>query len=106
MFICELPVNEPELDRLKLALKVLSDAEKQLRHSSERSTWFTAALLQLGVDHGLENMQSGNNSKKSNKASDGVVSDMVHNAIMSNNRSHSLSILKNQFTFSIRPQNI
>ncbi|KAM1120553.1 hypothetical protein ACFXTH_044675 [Malus domestica] len=39
---------EAELERLKHALKILSEAEKQLRVSSERSTWFTATLLQLG----------------------------------------------------------
>ena len=37
-----------EVNRLQEALGILSDAEKQLRVSSERSTWFTAALLQLG----------------------------------------------------------
>ncbi|CAK9177829.1 unnamed protein product [Ilex paraguariensis] len=41
-------VTESELERLKHALKLLSDAEKQLRVSNERSTWFTATLLQLG----------------------------------------------------------
>lgn len=41
-------VTEAEMDRLKHALKLLSEAEKQLRVSSERSTWFTATLLQLG----------------------------------------------------------
>ncbi|KAF6139650.1 hypothetical protein GIB67_033654 [Kingdonia uniflora] len=41
-------LSEAELERLKQALKHLSDAEKQLKVSSERSTWFTAALLQLG----------------------------------------------------------
>nr|DAD38812.1 TPA_asm: hypothetical protein HUJ06_013134 [Nelumbo nucifera] len=42
-------LTEAELERLKQALKLLSEAEKQLRVSSERSTWFTAALLQLGA---------------------------------------------------------
>ncbi|KAL6183987.1 hypothetical protein ACLB2K_045395 [Fragaria x ananassa] len=41
-------LTEAELERLKHALKILSEAEKQLRVSSERSTWFTATLLQLG----------------------------------------------------------
>ncbi|CBI29623.3 unnamed protein product, partial [Vitis vinifera] len=41
-------LTEAEMDRLKHALKLLSEAEKQLRVSSERSTWFTATLLQLG----------------------------------------------------------
>lgn len=49
------------MERLQQALKILSDAEKQLRLSSERSTWFTAALLQLG-----SNQNSEQNAKKIN----------------------------------------
>ncbi|XP_047945482.1 protein STICHEL-like [Salvia hispanica] len=41
-------LTERELHRLKHALTLLSEAEKHLRVSSERSTWFTATLLQLG----------------------------------------------------------
>ncbi|KAK4766375.1 hypothetical protein SAY87_008017 [Trapa incisa] len=41
-------LHEAEPKRLKHALKILSEAEKQLRVTSDRSTWFTATLLQLG----------------------------------------------------------
>lgn len=41
-------VHESELEKLKHALKLLTEAKKQLRSSSERSTWFTSTLLQLG----------------------------------------------------------
>ncbi|KAJ0972913.1 hypothetical protein J5N97_020872 [Dioscorea zingiberensis] len=51
-------LTDAELERLHQALKILSDAEKQLRVSSERSTWFTAALLQLGSGHAAEQTQS------------------------------------------------
>ncbi|CAI0376830.1 unnamed protein product [Linum tenue] len=47
-------LTEAEVERLKNALKILSDAEKQLRFSSDRSTWFTATLLQLGSVPSLE----------------------------------------------------
>lgn len=47
-FFGERKLSEAELEKLKRALKLLSEAEKQLRVSSERSTWFTATLLQLG----------------------------------------------------------
>ncbi|URE43225.1 DNA polymerase III subunits gamma and tau domain III [Musa troglodytarum] len=70
-------LTEAELERLRQALKILSDAEKQLRHSSERSTWFTAALLQLSAGHNLESTQSSNNTKRSTRGTDDVVSDMV-----------------------------
>ncbi|KAL7588444.1 hypothetical protein Lser_V15G38756 [Lactuca serriola] len=41
-------LTEAEIERLKHALKLLSESEKQLRLLSERSTWFTTTLLQLG----------------------------------------------------------
>ncbi|XP_020252955.1 protein STICHEL-like isoform X2 [Asparagus officinalis] len=66
-------VNEDELKRLEKALKILSDAEKQLRFSSERSTWFTAALLQLGSSQSAEFTQSSSSSKHSTKEiNDGI----------------------------------
>lgn len=37
------------MERLKHALKILSEAEKQLRVTTDRSTWFIATLLQLGL---------------------------------------------------------
>ncbi|WOL02395.1 protein STICHEL-like [Canna indica] len=80
-------LTEAELDRLRQALKILSDAEKQLRHSSERSTWFSAALLQLGDGHNLEKAHSSNNTKHSTRVSDGVVSDIIYNLRICNRRS-------------------
>ncbi|GFP80438.1 protein stichel-like 1 [Phtheirospermum japonicum] len=47
-FVIQRNLTEREVDRLKHALAVLSEAEKHLKFSSERSTWFTATLLQLG----------------------------------------------------------
>ncbi|KAL3620756.1 hypothetical protein CASFOL_035668 [Castilleja foliolosa] len=41
-------LTKREVDKLKHALAVLSESEKHLKFSSERSTWFTATLLQLG----------------------------------------------------------
>ncbi|MCO5554892.1 hypothetical protein L7F22_008430 [Adiantum nelumboides] len=40
-------VRDEEQLRLKQALKILSDAEKQLRSCSDRTTWLTAAFLQF-----------------------------------------------------------
>lgn len=39
-----------EQQRLRQALKVLSESEKQLRVSNDRPTWLTAALLQFAPD--------------------------------------------------------
>ncbi|KAL5993195.1 hypothetical protein ACLOJK_014118 [Asimina triloba] len=60
-------LTEVELERLKQALKILSEAEKQLRVSSERSTWFTAALLQLGSGCSPAPTYSSRNSKLTKK---------------------------------------
>ncbi|KAI5062254.1 hypothetical protein GOP47_0022793 [Adiantum capillus-veneris] len=43
-------LSEERLERLRTAMKILAEAEKQLRVSNDRTTWLTAALLQLGPD--------------------------------------------------------
>ncbi|KAJ6811738.1 protein STICHEL-like 4 [Iris pallida] len=43
-------LSKEDMERLRQALKTLSEAEKQLRMSNDRSTWLTAALLQLAPD--------------------------------------------------------
>ncbi|XP_042433621.1 protein STICHEL-like isoform X1 [Zingiber officinale] len=73
-------LTEAELDRLKQALKILSAAEKQLQHSNERSTWFTAALLRLGDRQSLERIQFSDNNNQSIRSSDGMISDMVYSS--------------------------
>ncbi|KAA8515052.1 hypothetical protein F0562_018161 [Nyssa sinensis] len=40
-------LSKGDMEKLCLALKTLSEAEKQLRVSNDRLTWLTAALLQL-----------------------------------------------------------
>ncbi|WOG84289.1 hypothetical protein DCAR_0103472 [Daucus carota subsp. sativus] len=60
-------LNDAELDRLKHALKLLSEADKQLRTSSEQSTWFTATLLQLGSVPSPDPSLSGSSRRQSSK---------------------------------------
>ncbi|RWW19869.1 hypothetical protein GW17_00016048 [Ensete ventricosum] len=79
-------LTEAELERLQLALKILSDAEKQLRHSSERSTWFTAALLQLGSTHNLEPNRLSSSSKRNAIKTTNTVSGMEKNSPFCENR--------------------
>ncbi|KAH7295142.1 hypothetical protein KP509_27G034600 [Ceratopteris richardii] len=43
-------LSEENLEWLRMAMKTLSEAEKQLRVSNDRATWLTAALLQLGPE--------------------------------------------------------
>lgn len=50
-FLCSLvAVSKQDMEKLRQALKTLSEAEKQLRMSNDRLTWLTAALLQLAPD--------------------------------------------------------
>lgn len=63
-------LSETELEKLKHALKLLSEAEKQLRVSSERSTWFTATLLQLGSVTSPEFTLSASSKKQSSKTTE------------------------------------
>ncbi|XP_077227309.1 AAA-type ATPase family protein [Tasmannia lanceolata] len=43
-------LSKEDMEKLRQALKVLSEAEKQLRMSNDKLTWLTAALLQLAPD--------------------------------------------------------
>ncbi|XP_057808307.1 protein STICHEL-like [Salvia miltiorrhiza] len=63
-------LTERELDRLKHALTLLSEAEKHLRVSTERSTWFTATLLQLGSLSSPDRTQSTSSRRQSSKVTD------------------------------------
>lgn len=83
-------ITDAELERLQQALKILSDAEKQIRLSSERSTWFTAALLQLGSGHNSEITQSRSSSKQSPKATSETVMEAVRESSASRTTSHPL----------------
>ncbi|EEF42984.1 replication factor C / DNA polymerase III gamma-tau subunit, putative [Ricinus communis] len=63
-------LTEAELERLKHALKLLSEAEKQLRVSSDRSTWFTATLLQLGSVPSPDLTQSSSSRRQSSRTTE------------------------------------
>ncbi|CAN1166901.1 Protein STICHEL-like 3 [Linum perenne] len=49
-FFRQQPMSKEEMEKLRQALKTLSEAEKQLRTSNDKLTWLTAALLQLAPD--------------------------------------------------------
>jgi hypothetical protein len=46
----DLAVAEVGIRKLRHALKVLSETEKQLRTSRNKATWVTVALLQFGTN--------------------------------------------------------
>lgn len=57
------------MEGLKHALKLLSEAEKQLRVSNDRSTWFTATLLQLGSMPSPGTTHTGSSSRRQSSTS-------------------------------------
>ncbi|KFK31528.1 hypothetical protein AALP_AA6G124300 [Arabis alpina] len=44
------PLTKEDMEKLRKALKTLSESEKQLRVSNDKLTWLTAALLQLAPE--------------------------------------------------------
>lgn len=79
---------ETETERLQQALKVLSDAEKQLRLSSERSTWFTAALLQIGTGHSPQPTPSRSSTQQSTERLDKGVLTKIRETSLSETMSN------------------
>ncbi|CAA0827538.1 Protein STICHEL-like 3 [Striga hermonthica] len=55
-------LSKEEMEKLRQALKTLSEAEKQLRVSNDRITWLTAALLQLAPEQNYVPPSSSDNS--------------------------------------------
>uniref|UniRef100_A0ACD5W8E5 Uncharacterized protein n=1 Tax=Avena sativa TaxID=4498 RepID=A0ACD5W8E5_AVESA len=86
-------ITDAELERLQQALKILSDAEKQIRLSTERSTWFTAALLQLGSGRDSET-HSRSSSKQSAKAASETMLEAVRDSSASRTASHPLFTIR------------
>ncbi|KAL2341002.1 hypothetical protein Fmac_008942 [Flemingia macrophylla] len=56
------PLSKEDMEKLRQALKTLSEAEKQLRMSNDKLTWLTAALLQLAPDQQYVLPTSSDNS--------------------------------------------
>ncbi|KAI4296131.1 hypothetical protein L6164_036115 [Bauhinia variegata] len=83
-------LNESELERLKQALKLLSEAEKQLRSSSERSTWFTATLLQLGSMPSPDLTPSDSSRKQGSKTTEEDPSSASREVTVSKQNSDAL----------------
>ncbi|XP_043689268.1 protein STICHEL-like 3 [Telopea speciosissima] len=97
-------LSKEDMEKLRQALKTLSEAEKQLRMSNDKLTWLTAALLQLAPDQQyvlpsssgdtsfnhspsvLNNNSRGDIARKSN----------IHHANTSNNETGLLTNIRMQ----------
>ncbi|XWS16631.1 hypothetical protein CRYUN_Cryun34aG0107300 [Craigia yunnanensis] len=85
-------LTEAELERLKDALKLLSEAEKQLRVSNERSTWFTATLLQLGSLPSPDLTQTGSSRRQRSKTTEDDPSSTSREAVAYKQKSGTQSM--------------
>ncbi|KAL1203647.1 Protein STICHEL-like 1 [Cardamine amara subsp. amara] len=80
-------LTEADLERLKRALKLLSEAEKQLRVSTDRSTWFIATLLQLGSMSSPGTTHTGSSRRQSSGATEENLSSISREVIAYKQRS-------------------
>ncbi|XP_010527864.1 PREDICTED: protein STICHEL isoform X2 [Tarenaya hassleriana] len=74
-------LTEADLERLKHALKLLSEAEKQLRVANDRSTWFTATLLQLGSMPSPGTTRTGSSRRQSSRTTEDEPSSISREVI-------------------------
>ncbi|KAL4387818.1 hypothetical protein GQ457_09G008350 [Hibiscus cannabinus] len=100
-FFCGRALTEAEVERLKDALKLLSDAEKQIRVSSERSTWFTATLLQLGSLPSPDLTQSGSSRRQSSKTTEDDLQSILREAIPYKTKSGTQCVPRKSTTASL-----
>ncbi|CAN8293510.1 unnamed protein product [Cochlearia groenlandica] len=80
-------LSEAEMDRLKHALKILSEAEKQLRVTTDRSTWFIATLLQLGLMPSPGTTHTGSSRRQSFRETSEIPSSISREVIAYKQRS-------------------
>ncbi|KAJ0240446.1 Protein STICHEL [Hirschfeldia incana] len=95
-------LNEADMEGLKHALKLLSEAEKQLRVSNDRSTWFTATLLQLGSMPSPGTTHTGSSRRQSSRATDDDPSSLSREVIAYKQRIGGLHFSKSASPASIR----
>ncbi|CAH2037721.1 unnamed protein product [Thlaspi arvense] len=80
-------LSEADMERLKHALKILSEAEKQLRVTTDRSTWFIATLLQLGLMPSPGTTHTGSSRRQGSRATEETQSSISREVIAYKQRS-------------------
>ncbi|CAH8387571.1 unnamed protein product [Eruca vesicaria subsp. sativa] len=96
-------LTEADMEGLKHALKLLSEAEKQLRVSNDRSTWFTATLLQLGSMPSPGTTHTGSSSRRqSSRATDDDPSSLSREVMAYKQRIGGLHFSKSASPASVR----
>ncbi|KAG8077809.1 hypothetical protein GUJ93_ZPchr0007g3882 [Zizania palustris] len=91
-------LSKGDMEKLRQALKTLSESEKQLRLSNDQTTWLTAALLQLAPDkHVPKANEKSRNSKIENEmiwqaVVESIQSDKLRKMMAKEGRLSSISL--------------
>lgn len=85
-FVLVATVSKEDMEKLRQALRILSEAEKQLRVTTDKVTWLTAALLQLAPDQNyLLPTSSGATPSKNHTP---TTRENIQEGVMQGNRDH------------------
>ncbi|KAI5064940.1 hypothetical protein GOP47_0019635 [Adiantum capillus-veneris] len=76
------PLSKMELEKLRQALKILSEAEKQLRSCNNKTTWLTAALLQFCPPDSAFHLNDSHNHEAAQSSSMGTSLTQSPNALL------------------------
>lgn len=74
------------MEKLRQALRILSEAEKQLRVTADKVTWLTAALLQLAPDQNYLLPTSSGATPSNNHTP--TIRENLHERVMQGNSDH------------------
>jgi DNA polymerase III gamma/tau subunit len=80
-------VSKEDMDKLRQALRILSEAEKQLRVTTDKVTWLTATLLQLAPDQNYLLFTSSGATPSKNHTP--TTRENMHEGVMQGNHSHA-----------------
>lgn len=86
-------VSKDGTEKLRIALRTLSESEKQLRVSNDKITWLTAALLQLAPD---EQYMLPNSSTDNSFSNSPMVMNVTNEGDTLNNANGQEHLCKNE----------
>ncbi|XP_062181614.1 protein STICHEL-like 3 isoform X2 [Phragmites australis] len=82
-------LSKDDMEKLRQALKTLSEAEKQLRVSNDKMTWLTAALLQLAPDKQYILLSSSTNTSLNRGLLTHPEGDIARNSAVDHSEIHA-----------------
>ncbi|KAJ1688016.1 hypothetical protein LUZ63_019406 [Rhynchospora breviuscula] len=80
-------LSKDDMEKLRQALRILSEAEKQLRVATNKVTWLTAALLQLAPDQNYMLPTSSGGTPSNNHT---PIHESLHERVVQGNHDNAL----------------